>query len=71
MWLAMPDITLSSEGKLLVAILNSPELRSALMTNSDGEVSVIVPSGRPGIVNLTLLLALASVQVRSGATHFQ
>jgi hypothetical protein len=49
MWLAMPDITLSSEGKLAVVILNSPELRSALMTNSDGEVSVIVPRGRPSL----------------------
>ena len=49
MWLAMPDITLSSEGKLAVAILNRPELRSALMTNSDGETSVMVPRGRPSL----------------------
>ena len=47
--LHVADITPSSEGKLAVAMLNSPELRSALMTNSDGEVLVIVPRGRPSL----------------------
>src|SRR3954454_21878820 len=49
MWVAIADIALSRVGKLAVAILYSPELRSASMTNSDGEISVIVPRGRPSL----------------------
>ena len=45
----MADIVSWRDRKLALAILDSPELGAALMTNSAGETSAMVPRGRPSL----------------------
>jgi hypothetical protein len=49
MWRAMAVIASWRDRKLALAIPDSPELGAALMTNSAGETSVMVPRGRPSL----------------------